>query len=119
MDPVVDFIHNQPPKQKVLLQYLHDKLTREFGLHSKIRFKIPFYDHKSWVCYLNPLKLDGVELVFLKGQELSDVSGILQSKSRKMVAGITFESIQDYPESELHQIINEAILLDELAKKNK
>ena len=30
------------------------------AIHSKLRFKIPFYYLHSWFCYLNPLKKGGV-----------------------------------------------------------
>jgi len=83
-------------------------------MHCKIRFKIPFYDCKSWICYLNPLKKGAVELVFLRGNELIDESGLLEARGRKMVKGIIISDIDNIPFDTIHQILLQALLIDEL-----
>lgn len=99
-------------QQKIML-CLHDLLMANVGITNKIRFKVPFYYNRSWICYLNPNKKGGVELCFLRGNELSNVQGLLDAKGRKQVTGITFQEEKEMPLKEIHEIIQEAILLDE------
>jgi hypothetical protein len=89
-------------------------LAHQLELEDKIKFKIPFYYHKSWICYLNPIKKEAVELVFLCGKELSNQQGLLQAKERKQVAGITFSKRGDIPKDQVYEIIQEALMLDEM-----
>jgi hypothetical protein len=84
------------------------------NLRSKIRYKIPFYDGQSWICYLNPLKDGNIELAFTRGNELSNAQSILKSKNRKQVYSVEFKKLEDIPFEVIHEIIHEAILLDEV-----
>ena len=105
--------------QKTIVSYLHQKLTDHHGLIGKLRYKIPFYYQKSWVCYLNPIKPDGIELVFLKGSQLSNEQGILASRNRKLVSGIMLFDLSNVQKLPLDEIIQEAMLLDELQKSER
>ena len=114
MSEVEDFIYQFEGKQRAILLFLHHLMAEELGLTTKIRYKIPFYDRKSWICYLNPGKKENdVELCFIRGNELSNLQGILEAKNRKQVRGLTFSSIEQIPKESLTEIIQEAILLDE------
>ena len=113
MNQVEEFIFSFPSPQKDVLLYLHNSLTSKFNLNPKIRFKIPFYYNKSWICYLNPIKPDKIELNFTRGNELSNKQGILLAKNRKQVKGIEFSNIESIDEQSVFEIINEAIILDE------
>lgn len=113
MDTVEEFIERYEGNQKVILQYLHELLTIEFGLTDKIRFKIPFYYGKTWICYLNPVKNNKVELAFVRGNEISNPYGILNFKNRKQVSGIEIDNINKIPLQELEETLHEAIFLDE------
>jgi hypothetical protein len=112
MNAVNDFIFGREGKQLEIMNHLHYLLTETYNLEPKLKFGIPFYYRKHWICYINPLKNGLVELVFLRGNELSNEQGILHSKNRKMVKGIEITGMIDVPENLLHEIINEAILLD-------
>jgi len=83
------------------------------GIECKKRFKIPFYYRHSWVAYLNPIKKDGVELCFLKGLEMSNHDGRLQTKDRKMVAGISIYSPSEIDKDSILDHFQEALILDE------
>lgn len=96
------------------MQYLHDLLMSFPQVTTKIRYKIPFYYRKSWVCYLNPVKNNGVELCFLKGSELSNEQAILEPTDRKMVRGIKYYNTDVIDEKLLREVINEALILDGL-----
>ena len=113
MEEVEFYILEKEGKQSAMLQYLHELICSYPNIVAKIRYKIPFYYQKSWLCYLNPVKDDRVELAFTRGNELSNVQGLLQSNGRKQVFGITFSSVKEIPEELIHEIFQEALLLDE------
>jgi hypothetical protein len=92
---------------------MHHLLSVEFGLRAKLRYKIPFYDRKSWICYLNPTKSGSIEFAFVRGNELSNSQGLLDSKGRKQVWSIALAEASKIPVQQLAEITQEAILLDE------
>ena len=113
MSEAEDFIYTYEGNQREIMLYLHKKLTTELNLIDKIRFDIPFYYGKSWICYLNPSKDGKIEFAFVRGNELSNEQGLLSNKGRKQVYSITFEKMKDIPQNALDEVIQEAILLDE------
>lgn len=122
MDKVAYFIDGFEGEQRKILEYFHEMLISFPTVTCKMRYKIPFYDQNKWFCYLNPIKPDKIALCFLRGQELSNIQGILESKDRKMVASVEFSSVDEIPKKEIKEIINEALLLDEFSishSKNK
>ncbi|MEM9858188.1 MAG: DUF1801 domain-containing protein [Bacteroidota bacterium] len=114
MTRVEEFIHSYEGNQGRVLSYLHHILAKELELLPKIRFRIPFYYRRSWICYLNPTKRATIEFCFLRGNELSNEQGLLNTNGRKQVAGIEIETLTNLPESELREVIHEALLLDEM-----
>jgi hypothetical protein len=113
MTTVEDFIYQFDGNQREVMLHLHHLLTLELNLTEKIRFKIPFYYGRSWICYLNPTKNGKVEFAFVRGNELSNEQGILDSKGRKQVYSIAFEKVSEIPAQQINEVIQEAILLDE------
>ncbi len=113
MTEVEDFIYQFEGEQRAVMFRFHNLLTLELNLISKIRFKIPFYYGKSWICYLNPTKDGKTEFAFVRGNELSNDLGILESRGRKQVYSIAFEKVSEIPMQQMNEIIHEAILLDE------
>lgn len=116
MSEVEEYIYQFEGEQRKLLFYLYKILSDRLDLTDKIRFKIPFYYGRSWICYLNPKKTGKVEVCFIRGNELSNSQGLLDSKGRKQVCSLEFEKVADIPHSAVNEIIQEAILLDEMAK---
>ena len=110
---VEEFIAQREGAQREVFDYFHNLLARQLELEAKIRFKVPFYYRKSWICYLNPLKHGGIEWAFLRGNELSNVQGLLDAKGRKQVMGIDIMNLSDLPLQTSLEILQEAILLDE------
>ncbi|MEQ9036385.1 MAG: DUF1801 domain-containing protein [Gracilimonas sp.] len=98
--------------------YFHNLLTSFPTVSSAIKYRIPFYDQKTWVCYLNPLKNGKVSLCFLRGYELSNEQGLLESKGRKQVLSVDFGSVDEIPKDTIREIINEALFLDEAVPYN-
>lgn len=113
MTEAEDFIYQFDSSQRDVMLYFHKLLTNDLNLTEKIRFKIAFYFSRSWICCLNPLKNGKVEFAFVRGNELSNTQGILDSKGRKQVYSIEFEKVSEIPVQEMNEIIQEAILLDE------
>jgi hypothetical protein len=113
MDSVSDFISKYEGSQKAIMFLLHKMIADLPGIEPKIKFGIPFYYRNSWICYLNPINNNGIELAFTRGNELSDEQGILDFKGRKQICGITFHSFDEIDGKAVREIIQEAILLDE------
>jgi len=113
------YAENLSDNQKEILYFLHDKFMEFPGIAGKVRFKIPFYYQNSWVCYLNPVKGDKIELCFIHGQKLSNEHGLLENRNRKMVSGIMLTDIQSIPIEAVMNTFSEAILIDEDIRKAK
>ena len=111
---VEEFILAYQGEQREILHYLHDLLTSHLNLTPKIRYKVPFYYGKSWICYVNPTKEGDIELAFTRGSELSNEHGLLESKGRKQVASIELHDLETAPLHEIETILHEAILLDDV-----
>jgi hypothetical protein len=110
---VEDYIYRHTGTRRRILLHFHELLTAELGLTDKIRYRIPFYYGRSWLCYLNPIKPDGIELAFLRGSELANEQGLLDRKGRKRVCGLDIYNLKAVPHDTLYEILQEAILLDE------
>jgi hypothetical protein len=92
----IEFLENQEGRIKGLLIILDDIFMSIPGTSRKIRYAIPFYDHGKWICYINPLKKKlGVEVVFLNGKSLIVKFPSLQTKGRRMVAGIEVMEVDE------------------------
>lgn len=113
MTPAQEFLLDLDGNQAEILSYLDEMLMSFPEIESKIRYRVPFYFRKSWICYCNPLKNDRIELAFLRANEMSNEQGLLNFKDRKQVAGIEFGSIKEIPHETLWEVIQEAILLDD------
>lgn len=117
LQAVEAFIDDLPPEQRDIAWHLHRILVDDYDLGPKLRYGIPFYDHQTWICYINPVKKpQGMELVFLRGADMEDPFGLLQTKGRKMVAGITLTEITDLPDEALAFYLDQAL---ELAKTKR
>jgi hypothetical protein len=117
MSAVEDYIWERPEPQRGLLMRLRQLLfAASPKMQEKIRYNVPFYDCPRWFCYTNPLKAGGVEVCFLRGDELSNEQGLLDARNRRNVCGVTIWDLADLAQKEeaLLEIIQEAILLEEL-----
>jgi len=114
---IENYILDLEGQQKAIINALHHHLLETTDLRGKISYGIPMYRRRSWVCYLNPIKKDGVEMAFTRGFRLSNEQGILDRKGRKLVAGIDLFDVSELPMEAINQIIQEALLLDDLGLK--
>lgn len=113
MSNSLDFIYRQSANQQEILHLLHELIMSFPEVEDKIRFKVPFYFKNSWICYLNPVKGDGIELAFTRANELSNEQGLLDFGDRKQIAGIKLYNKEAIPTETILEILQEAILLDE------
>jgi hypothetical protein len=113
VNEVEEYIYGVEGDTFEVMKYLHDLMMDQPGIRSKIAFKIPLYYRNSWICYMYPLKKGGIEFAFTRGKELSNSQGILEARGRKEVRGIRLNTMEDVPLESLHEVIQEAILLDE------
>lgn len=98
--------------QAELITYVDKRFLEMDGVGRKMRYKIPFYDHGTWICYLNPVRQSHVELCFLKGQPLVNAYPVLDMRGRKMVAGLMLDPEADIPIDMAIDILNMAISLN-------
>jgi len=110
---VLHFISSKEKEQQQILLTLHEYLIGHNGIDPKIKFKVPFYYRKSWICYLNPKGSIAVELVFLRGDELSNHNGLLDMRKRKQVAGVIYDKATDINFTTLDETFQEALILDD------
>lgn len=111
MDQVANYIERQPEHIQKLLYYLYDYFLSYPNIISRYKYRIPFYYQKTWVCYTNVKKAGTVELVFVKGRELSEYP-TLMANGRKMARGITYSTIESIDHTILDPLWLEALTLD-------
>ncbi len=119
---VDDFIDHQLSHLQSLMQGLRMLIL---NAHPKIRehleINTPMFKVKQDVCYfgkVHPTK--GLEVCFLRGFQLSNEQGLLESKGRKFIHGITLIDINDLKNKETAflEVLNEALILDEINEKS-
>ncbi len=117
MNEVELYIDRQEGNQREVMLFLHDLLLRQFQLHPKLSFKIPFYYGKKWILYLNPLKNGGIECCFTQGHLMQDDSGLLLAKGRKLIKGIEISDLESLPYEAIVSSLEQAIKIDKRYKK--
>ena len=113
-----DFLASQTPEIRHLLSYVrqlvmvaHPKMRERFMYSSTL-----FFMCQDYVCYFGKIhKTQGVEICFVKGFLLKDEAGVLESKGRKIIRGMTFQNLKDFQarEDAFLEVLQEAILLNE------
>ena len=143
MNPVESYIYHLEGEEREIASYLHDLLTQRYSMTYKLRYRVPFYDLKKWLCYVNPQKKrtrksrkanpqlvndgtvsqkyigGGIELCFLHGRWMEDPQGALDAKDRVQISGITYHTLEEIDEEVLMVLIGEAIEIDEKFSKLK
>jgi hypothetical protein len=106
------FFDRLDEERRIIALVLHELIMgAEPSITTKMRYRIPFYDHDTWFCYINPLKRGGVELCFLYADRLDDPSGLLDFKGRKMVGGITCDDVDRIPFEAVDLLLRQAITM--------
>jgi hypothetical protein len=116
MDFIKDYISGLSPAQAKTIMTLHRILLSYPGITCRKKYNIPFYYRKSWICYLNPVNDQKTELAFIRGNELSNMENILESRNRKQVRGIVLAKLTEHEIEKIEFVLQEAILLDDKVK---
>jgi hypothetical protein len=112
MTPVDEYIERlENAHHQHLIYQLHHLLMTFPGVSTKLRFKVPFYDGKKWICYLNPIKKNGVEVCFIKGFKLKSRPELVAGK-RTMIKGIAVYEINEDKLALVAEVFEEALALD-------
>ncbi|MGL1887943.1 MAG: DUF1801 domain-containing protein [Reichenbachiella sp.] len=113
MESVLSYINSRETNQSAIMMRLHRMITDHPKVTAQIKYKIPTYKYFNPLCYLNPLKGGGVEMVFVRARELSNEQGVLDFKKRVWMAGISFSYVHQINDQMVNEILQEAFLLDE------
>jgi hypothetical protein len=113
MTPVDEYIYKlKNTHHQHLMSNIHQLLMTYPGITCKLRFRVPFYGGRKWICYINPIKKNGVEVCFIKGFELSPKPQ-LQAFKRTMVKGISIYQITALNLSHIAEVFEEAMQIDQ------
>ena len=120
---IEDLVSQQTPAIRQILHYLRQLMAVAHPqMRERFLYGTLFFICYDYVCYVGEIHpKQGVEIGFLKGHQLTDTKGILDAKGRKNVKGIIFIDLADFQarEEAFLEVIQEAILLNELAAKAK
>jgi hypothetical protein len=114
-----EFIDQLMENERKIAEILHHEISSIPGVSCKMRFKIPFYDYKKWLCYLSPQKKGGVELCFINGIKIDPEHKFLDPKKRIMVSGITFLQQKEIDGALVKALVIEAIHFEKQQITNK
>ncbi len=117
-----DLIESQEPEMRALLWQIRSCILNS---HPKMRerflFNTAMFAVKKELCYFGIMKKTvGIEIGFHRGFQMSNEQGLLESKKRKFIHGVTFKDLDDFKNKEtaFKEIIQEAIILDDMNEKS-
>lgn len=116
MEEVLAYFDEQDPERQEVMRAIHAFLMSYPGMKVRLRYGIPFYDIRTWICYLNAAKTGGTELAFVRANELENVGGLLDFRGRTQVAGVVWHQVREIRFEALAEIMEEALKLDEEKK---
>jgi len=87
-------------------------------IQESIKYKLPFYTFNGLLFFLNPRK-DYVEMGFCNGAYLHDEAGVFKALDRAYIRHLYVYNIEDAFKDSTRELIQQAILYNELKKKKK
>ena len=120
MNPVESFIENSGHNEYEILTFLHHYiLGKENSIEPLLSYGIPFYKLNHRICYLNPIKCGGVDLVFINANLMVN-KNLLNFEKRKQVGGIVFSKLNNIKVEILDLLFEDALFVDHnFIKKSK
>jgi uncharacterized protein len=116
---VDEFISDLSPTLQVLMQGIRAVIMDAHPMIvEKMRYKIPFYDYKGMLFYLNPKK-EVVEMGFCNGAQLIDEDEVLSATDRKVIRHLVIRNLHDVRRLSTRAIIQQAILVREVKVRSK
>jgi hypothetical protein len=123
---VNDFVINLPKEERIIVSRLRDLLFEtEPRFREKLSYGVPYFSRNRRVCFLWPASAPmgptnaRVSFGFCHANLLSNVQGILLKEGRKQVYIARFSSINEIDEKLLLEIIQEALIVDDLHLQRK
>ncbi|MHA7877551.1 MAG: DUF1801 domain-containing protein [Bacteroidota bacterium] len=115
---VTIFINQQPKKLRNILIALRN-IIFQAALHieESMKYGIPFYNYYGRLCFLSPRK-ETVMLGLCKGAFLGSRHAVLVGEGKE-VRHIEINNLAEIDQEALQTLLQEAMLLNELAKKRK
>lgn len=111
-----------PPEVRELLYAAHDFLQETLPPFATcaIKWRLPFYTLRRNFCYLNRHP-DHITLGFSHGWKLAPLPGMLLDENEKLkrIRYLEIRSLEDLYSETVQQILQEAIMLDEMPATNK
>lgn len=83
----LDYIYGLEGEQHQLFLALHSFITSYEGVNSSIKYGIPFYSKSKILCYINPQKPTGAELVFWAAKKMHHSLPLLDLKNENQWLG--------------------------------
>lgn len=116
---VTDYIQQQEGWQRdMLLQLRQFILSQAPQMQEQFKYGGAFYYCFGMVCYLAPQK-DHVYIGFVQGLHLSNEQGLFAKPDTKQIRKVRLYPDQPIPTAALHDLLQEAILFNELKKQKK
>jgi hypothetical protein len=116
------FEDTNPLEVRQLLMSAHHFLQENLPPFAtcRIKWRMPFYTLHRNICYLNRHS-DHITLGFWHGYKLAPLPNILlgENENLKQIRYLEIHSIKNLYSAMIQQILQEAIMLDELMAKNK
>jgi hypothetical protein len=116
------FEETNPPEVRELLIAAHCFLQENLPpfVTCTIKWRIPFYTLRRNFCYLNRHP-DHITLGFPYGCKLAPRPGVLlgEDEKRKQVRYLEIFTVEDLYSDGTHEILHEAIMLDEMLAKKR
>lgn len=119
---IEDFLESQVPVISSLMYQLRNTILHAHPkMKERFLFNTAMFGVKNELCYFVVLKKNtGIEVGFHRGFQLSNEQGLLDSKKRKFIHGVTFKDLEDFKnkEASFKEILQEAIILDDINEKS-
>ncbi len=118
MEQILTFIDRCTPEQGQILHELRlIVLDAAPAVEEAIKWKIPFYAYQGLLCYFNP-QPGCVVMGFCRGALLSNEQGLLEGKGKE-VRLLKIPTGSQIPKTEIRQLLQEAIILNETMQRRK
>jgi hypothetical protein len=122
---IEDFVFNLPKDERVLVSRLRELLLdSEPRFMEKLSYGVPYFSRNRRVCFIWPASAPQgptnakVSFGFCYGHLLSNSQGLLLSEGRKQVYIARFSSLKEIDEKLVLELVQEALMVDELFTKN-
>lgn len=114
---VADYISDCDPRVQQIMYALREVIVNAHPqIQESIKYKLPFYTYHGLLFFLNPRK-DYVEMGFCNGAFLHDERGIFKALDRAYIRHLYVYNIEDAFKDSTRELIQQAILYNEVKKK--